>query len=168
MENKYVKVKAKRVDETIDFYASFGWTLCEDKEELPHGKVGLSFERDKERLDSSYHTVKRGERIYNQISRPYPLGALISLAIGCVFLVLYFVMRQAFAYYIVFLYASLTFYAITVYLLIVFLVIFLQRRKIRTTLVYNVGLKAGTLREFPLQNNVLEEEEDTWSIAEYL
>ena len=47
MENKYVKVKAKRADETIDFYASFGWTLCEEKEELPHGKVGLSFERDK-------------------------------------------------------------------------------------------------------------------------
>ena len=166
MESKYVKVKAKKVEDTVDFYASFGWTLCGDKEELPHGKVGLTFERDKKRLEESYHTVKKGERIYKQISRPYPLGALISLGIGCVFLVLYFVLRKAFAFYIVFLFTSLTFYAITIYLLIIFLVIFIQRRMLMNKLVYNVGLQAGTLREYPLKNNILEEDDDTWVIAE--
>ena len=166
MESKYIKVKAKKADDTIDFYASFGWVLCEEKEELPHGKVGLTFERDKKRLDSSYHTIKRGERMYQKISRPYPLGALIALGIGSVFLALYFVLRQAFAYYIVFLFASLTFYAVAIYLLIIFLVIFIERRKLLNKLVYNVGLQAGTLREYPLQNNILEEEDDTWVIAE--
>lgn len=166
MESKYIRVKANKVEETVDFYASFGWTLCEDKEELPGGKVGLTFERDKKRLDDSYHTVKKGERVYNQISRPYPLGALISLGIGCALLVLYFTMRQLFAYYIVFLYGALTFYAVTVYLLIVWLVIFIQRRILMNKLVYNVGLQAGTLREYPLKNNILEEDDDTWVIAE--
>ena len=168
MESKYVKVKQKKVDKTIDFYASFGWTLAEEKEELPHGKVGLTFERDKERLDSSYHTVRKGEKIYHKISRPYPLGAIIALAIGCVFLVLYFVLRQAFAYYIVFLYAALTFYAITIYMLIIFLIVILHARMLLNRIVYSVGLEAGTLREFPLKNNILDEEDDTWTIADHL
>ena len=168
MESKYVKVKQKKVDKTIDFYASFGWTLAEDKEELPHGKVGLTFERDKERLDSSYRTVRRGEKIYHKISRPYPLGAIIALSIGCVFLVLYFVLRQGFAYYIVFLYAALTFYAITLYMLIVFLIVILHARMLLNRIVYSVGLEAGTLREFPLKNNILDEEDDTWTIADHL
>ena len=168
MESKYVKVKQKKVDKTIDFYASFGWTLAEDKEELPHGKVGLTFERDKERLDSSYRTVRRGEKIYHKISRPYPLGAIIALVIGCVFLVLYFVSRQAFAYYIVFLYAALTFYAITLYMLIIFLIVILHARMLLNRIVYSVGLEAGTLREFPLKNNILDEEDDTWTIADHL
>ena len=166
MESKYVKVKENKVEKTIDFYASFGWTLAEDKEELPNGRVGLTFERDKERLDSSYHTVKKGERLYHKISRPYPLGALIALGIGCVFLVLYFVLRQAFAYYIVFLYAALTFYAITIYMLIVFLIVIIHARMLLNKIVYSVGLEAGTLREYPLKNNILEEDDDTWVIAE--
>ena len=168
MESKYVKVKESKVEKTIDFYASFGWTLAEDKEELPNGRVGLTFERDKERLDSSYHTVKKGERLYHKISRPYPLGALIALGIGCVFLVLYFILRQAFAYYIVFLYAALTFYAITIYMLIIFIIVIIHARMLLNKIVYSVGLEAGTLREYPLKNNILEEDDDTWTIADHL
>jgi len=166
MESKYIKVKAKKVEETIDFYASFGWVVSGEREELPHGKVGITFERDKKRLEESYHTVKKGERIYHQISRPYPLAALISLAIACTFLVLYFVLRSAFKYYIIFLYFSLGFFALTVFLLIVFLIIFIEKRRLLDKLVYNVALEAGTLRDYPLDNNVLEEDEngDTWVI----
>ena len=167
MESKYVKVSAKKVEKTIDFYASFGWTLAQDKEELPNGKVGLTFERDKKRLAEAYGVVKKGERLYAKVSRPYPLGALISIGIGCAFLVLYFLMRS-FAYYILFLYGALTFYAVAVYLLIVFLVIFLHRFFLLKKIIYSVGLEAGTLRDFPLKNNILEEDEDTWAIADNL
>ncbi len=168
METKYLKVKEKKVDDTIDFYASFGWVLSGEKEELPNGKVGLTFERDKHRLEGDYRTVRRGERVYRQIARPFPLAALITLAIGCAELVLYFTVRDVFAYYIVFLYGCLTFYAITVYLLIIFVIILVKRRSLLNKLVYNVGLQAGTLRDYPLQNNILEEEDDTWAIAENL
>ena len=168
MESKYVRVKEKKVDQTIDFYASFGWTLAGEKEQLPNGKVGLNFERDKQRLEESYHVVRRGERVYRQIARPYPLGAMITATIGCALLVLYYVMQKSFAYYIVFLFGSLTFFAVTVYLLIIFLILFLKRHSLLKKLVRNIGIRAGTLREYPLNKNILEEEDDTWAIAENL
>ena len=168
MESKYIEVKASKVEKTIDYYTSFGWTLAEDKEELSNGKVGLTFERDKKRLNSSYGTIRKGESLYRKISRPYPLGALINLGIACVFLVLYFVLRQTFAYYIIFLYASLTFFAVALYLLIVFIIIIIHVRMLLNKIVYSVGLEAGTLREYPLKNNILEEEDDTWAIADHL
>ena len=169
MESKYVRVKAKKVEETIDFYASFGWRLAEDKEELPDGKVGLTFERDKKALEGgAYHIVRKGERMYRWIARPYPLAAIITFVIACGQLVCYFLMREMFQYYIAFLYGALTFYAVTIYLLIIFIVILVRRNMLLDKLVYNVGLKAGTLRDYPLKNNILEEEDDTWMIAEHL
>lgn len=166
MESKYVKVKASKVEKTIDFYASFGWALDGDKEELPNGKVGLNFERDKSKLEGAYGIVKKGEQVYKRVSRPVPIGALITLGLGSVFLALYFLLQKSFAYYIIFLYASLTFYSITIYLLIVFLIVFLHSHMLHKKIVYSVGLKAGTLKEYPLRNNVLEEEDDSWVIAD--
>ena len=47
MESKTVKVKAKKVEETIAFHNAFGYELVGQEEE--GNKVLLTFERDKER-----------------------------------------------------------------------------------------------------------------------
>lgn len=166
METKLIKVKEDKVDDKIDFYASFGYVLLE-KEELEDGKVALTFERDKDRLAAgSYGKLKKGEKAYRSISRPYPLGFLIAFVIGAIFLALYFVLKQSFAFYIIFLYVALTFFGLSLYLLIIFLVLFAKRRSLLKKVVKTVAIEAGTAREYPLENNIKEEGDDTWAIAE--
>lgn len=167
MESKYIRVKEKKVDEKIEFYSAFGWTLVGDRDQLPNGKVGLMFERDKKSLDS-FDKIKAGEHAYARIARPYPLGAIITFAIATALLVAYFVLQKIFILYIIFLYLSLATYSVTIYLLIVFLIIFIKRRGLLNKIVNNVGIEAGTIKELPLKNNIEKENEDTWLIANNL
>lgn len=166
METKLIKVKEDKVEDKIDFYTAFGFVLV-NKEVQEDGKVALTFERDKDNLEKgTYGKAKGGERSYNRIARPYPLGAIIALGIGAIFLALYFVLKTSFIFYIVFLYASLTFFGFAVYLLIIFLVMFIKRRGLLKRVLRNVALEAGTLRDLPLKNNIKEETEESWTIAE--
>ena len=169
METKYLKVKEKKIDSTLEFYSSFGWIETGERETLPHGKLGITIERDKERLDKSYSVVIKGERAYHRLARPYPLGAIIVFAIASASLVEYFVLKSTgFWLYILPLYASLALYGVTVYLLIIFFIIFAKRRSLLKKIVHNVAIDAGTVRELPLVNNIKEETDDTWLIANNL
>ncbi len=167
MESKYIRVSEKKVDEKIEFYTSFGWTLVGEKEQLPDGKVGLNFERDKKDLEA-FDRIKYGERAYAQVARPYPLAALITIGIASILLVMYFVLQKTVFFYLVFLYASLALYGLAIYLLIVFLIVFIKRRGLLKKIVKNVGVEAGTIRELPVKNNIEKETEDTWLIANNL
>ena len=165
MESKIITVKENKVEDKIDFYTAFGYELI-NKEEQEDGKVALTFERDKEHLSRSYGKVKKGERTYRSIARPYPLGAAIAFVIACIFLALYFILQKIFMFYIIFLYLSLTFYGFTLYLLIIFLVILVKRHGLLKRVIHNVSLEAGTSRELPLERNIKEETDDSWFIAE--
>lgn len=167
MESKYIRVSEKKAEEKIDFYTAFGWTLVGEREQLPNGKVGLTFERDKKELES-FDKIRRAEQAYAQISRPYPLAALITLAIGSALLILYFVLQKQVVFYLGFLYLSLFAYAMSIYLLIIFIIIVIKRRGLQNKIVQNVGAEAGTIRELPLKNNIEKENEDTWLIANNL
>ena len=167
MESKTVKVKAKKVEETIAFHNAFGYELVGQEEE--GNKVLLTFERDKERFEgNSYHTIRSTEALYSRISRPFPLAGVIMFIIASVLLALYFVMQKTFAYYIAFLFASLTCYGVSIQLLIIFLVIFIKRRSLLKRVVKNVAIEAGTNKEYPLQNNIKKETDKTWLIANNL
>lgn len=167
MERKYIRCSAKKVESKIEFYSTFGWTVSGEQEQLPGGKVGFTIERDKNALES-YDTIRHGEKAYAQIARPYPLLAIIFFGIASILLAMFFVLQKSFDFYIVFLYMSLPLYGLSIYLLIIFLVIFLKRRSLLKKIVNNVGVEAGTIRELPLKNNVEKENEDTWTIANNL
>ena len=167
METKLIKVKENKVEDKIDYYTAFGYVLV-SKEEEEDGKIALTFERDKERLEKSYGKVRKGERLYQSISRPYPLGAIIAFGIATIFLALFFILQKTFMFYIVFLYAALTFYGFSLYMLIIFLIILVKRHGLQKRVVKNTALEAGTLRDMPLENNIKEENEDTWFIAEHI
>ena len=167
MESKTVKVKAKKVEDAIAFHNAFGFELVDKQEE--GNKVLLTFERDKERFEgNSYQTIRSTETLYSRISRPFPLAGLIMFAIASVLLASFFILQKTFQYYIVFLFASLTCYGVSVQLLIIFLVIFLKRRSLLKRVVKNVAIEAGTNKEYPLQNNIKKETDKTWLIANNL
>ena len=167
MESKTVKVKAKKVEETIAFHNAFGYELVGQEEE--GNKVLLTFERDKERFEgNSYHTIRSTEGLYARISRPFPLAGIIMFAVASVLLAMFFVLQKTFPFYIVFLFASLTCYGVSIQLLIIFLVIFIKRRSLLKRVVKNVAIEAGTNKEYPLQNNIKKETDKTWLIANNL
>lgn len=167
MESKYVIVKLKNAEEKVEFYTSFGWSLVGDMESLPGGKVGLTFERDPKDL-LSFEKIRNAERAYAQISRPYPLAAIIVLAIAIGALISYFALQKVFDFYIAFLFISLAAFGLAIYLLIIFLIITIKRRGLLKKIVYNVGVQAGTVRSLPLKNNIEKETGDTWLIANNL
>lgn len=167
MESKQVVVKQKKLESTIDFYTSFGWLEVGEREEVGD-KIVLNFERDKERLGESYQTIISAERTYRRIARPFPLAAIILFGIGALFLIAFFVTQKFFPYYIVFLPVGLTCLCISVHLLIIFLIVFLKRKKLLAKVVKDVAIDAGTIREYPLQNNIKEETDQTWLISSNL
>ena len=129
----------------------------------------VSIERDKERFEgNSYHTIRSTEGLYARISRPFPLAGIIMFAIASVLLAMFFVLQKTFPFYIVFLFASLTCYGVSIQLLIIFLVILLKRRSLLKRVVKNVAIEAGTNKEYPLQNNIKKETDKTWLIANNL
>ena len=167
MESKTVKVKAKKVEETIAFHNAFGYELVGQEDE--GNNVLLTFERDKERFEgNSYHTIRSTEGLYARISRPFPLAGIIMFAIASVLLAMFFILQKTFPFYIVFLFASLTCYGVSIQLLIIFLVILLKRRSLLKRVVKNVAIEAGTNKEYPLQNNIKKETDKTWLIANNL
>ena len=168
MENKRVIVRENKIDETIEFYTSFGWQLVGEKEEIKGGKTALNFERDKDRLGQSYQTIAKAEDLYKRISRPFPLGGSIMFGVGTLFLILYFTLQTIFPYYIAFLYVSLTCYCVSVHLIIIFVIIFAKRKKLLAKVVKDVAIDAGTVREYPLKNNIKEETDQTWLISSNL
>lgn len=164
MESKAVKVKEKKVEKTIEFYTSFGWTLLGEPEKLNEKKdiMVLKFERDKNQLGRSYGIILKAEALYRRIARPYPLAFCISFAIGAILLALYFILQKSFMFYIVFLYFGLAFLGASVYFLICFIIIFAERWSLLKRVVRNVGIDSGAIKEYPLPGNVKEETDNTW------
>ena len=145
MESKQVVVKQKKLESTLDFYTSFGWLEVGEREEIGD-KIVLNFERDKERLGESYQTITQAERLYRRIARPFPLAAMILFGIGAGFLIAFSVVQKFFPYYIVFLPISLTCLCISVHLFIIFLIIFIKRKIVFTTIyIMTYGIKTTTI-----------------------
>lgn len=167
MESKRVIVREDKLEKTLDQYTSFGWLEVGEREVIGN-KVVLNLERDKERLGRSYQTIMQAERVYRKISRPYPLAGSIVFAIGIVLLILFFTLQKVFPYYIVLLPISLTCICLSIYLFIVFILIFLKRKKLLAKVVRDIAIDAGTIREYPLQNNIKEETDQTWLISSNL
>ena len=167
MESKYVTVKLKDAEAKIEYYTSFGWTLVGDMEELPGGKIGLSFERNRKEL-ASFDKIRNAEKAYAEISRPFPLLGFIFLGIASILLALYFVLQKSFQFYIVFLFTSLVFFGLTIYMMIIFLIVAIKRKGLQKKIIKNVGIEAGTIRSLPLKNNIERETDDTWLIANNL
>lgn len=167
MQSKYIRVKEKKAEKKIEFYSTFGWTVVGEKEQLPHGYVGITIERDSDDLEG-FDKIRNGERAYAQVSRPYPLLAIILFGIASLLLAAYFLTKVFFEFYITFLFASLAIYGLSIYALVVFLIVFIKRRSLQKKIVNNVGVEAGTIRELPLRNNIEKENPDTWTIANNL
>lgn len=170
MESKILKVKEKKIEKMVEYYNAFGWNQVGEPERVKENSdvFILKFERDDKALGSSYSIIIKAEKVYRKIARPYPLGFLISFVIGAVLLALYFTLQKTFAFYIIFLYLGLMFLAISVYLLVVFLLIFIKRRGLLKKVVRNVSIDAGTNKEYPLRNNIKPETDQTWLISENL
>ena len=165
MENKRVVVKQSKVEDTIEFYSSFGWLEVGERKEVKGDKVAINFERDKDRLGDSYRTIIQAEHLYARIKRPYPLAFIILFSIASTLLILFFTLQEIFPYYIVFIYISLTCYCVSAYLLFIFIFITVRRRKLLAKVVKDVAIDAGTIREYPLKNNIKEETDKTWLIS---
>lgn len=168
MENKTVFTKVSKKDQVIEFHKAFGWNLVGEPSELPKERLALCFERDPEALGDSYKTIMKAEKLHRKFTRNYPLGTVICFLIATTLLVLFLTLQKAFRYYILFLYFSLTFYCVGIYLLIVFLVILTHRQLLLERLRKKVGADAGTIKEYPIEKNVKEETDNSWLISSNL
>ena len=119
-------------------------------------------ERDRE-LFSNYDEIRRLEKDYYSIKRPFPLLAIIFAGRGGALLPVYFIFKGLIVA-IVCLYASLTFFLIAFFALFIFILLLIKRRKLLNKIMEFASNKSGANKEWPTDRNIAPEEEDTWTM----
>ena len=163
METKSKRISLSRVDKYVETQEAFGWEVVSKEDLRPNNTILVIMQRDKNSF-SDFNKVKSLEKQYNAILRPYPVATIVLAVIGLAFLVAYLFLKETLFFSIVFFYASLTFFCMAVFALIVFLLILIKRNKLLLALKKAAANKSGANKDWPVGRNVLEEEELTWAL----
>ena len=162
METKSKRIRLIKADDYVALNEAFGWSLVSKDELRPDETILVTMQRDRE-LFSNYSEIRRLEKDYYAIKRPYPLLAIIFAAIGGVLLPFYFIFKGLIVA-IVCLYASLTFFLIALFALFIFIIVLCRRKKLLSKIMEFASNKSGANKEWPTDRNIAPEEEDTWTI----
>ena len=162
METKSKRIRLSKVDDYVALNEAFGWSLVSKDELRPDETVLVTMERDRE-LFSNYDEIRRLEKDYYSIKRPFPLLAIIFAVIGGILIPFYFFFKGLIVA-IVCLYAALTFFIIAFFALFIFVLLMIKRRKLLSKIMEFASNKSGANKEWPTDRNIAPEEEDTWTI----
>lgn len=162
METKSKRIRLSKVDDYVSLNEAFGWSLVSKDDLRPDETVLVTMERDRE-LFSNYNEIRRLEKDYYIIKRPFPLLAIVFAAIGGGLLPVYF-MFKGLIVAIICLYASLTFFIIAFFALFVFVLLLIKRRKLLSKIMEFASNKSGANKEWPTDRNIAPEEDDTWTM----
>ena len=165
METKSKRISLSRLDKYVENQEAFGWEVVSKEDLRPNNTVLLIMQRDKDNFPN-YGKVKALESQYNKIARPYPIATIVLAIIGLAFLVAYFFLKETLFFSIVFFYAALTFFCMAIFALVVFLLILLKRKKLLLALKKEAANKSGANTDWPVQRNVIQEEELTWALID--
>lgn len=165
METKSKRISLSRLDKYVENQEAFGWEVVSKEDLRPNNTVMVILQRDKENFPN-YEKVVSLESQYNRIARPYPIATIVLAVIGLAFLVAYLFLKETLFFAIVFFYAALTFFCMAVFALVVFLLILLKRKKLLLALKKEAANKSGANTDWPIQRNVIEEEELTWALID--
>ena len=165
METKSKRVKLSNLEKYVETQKAFGWELVSNDDLQPNHTVLVIMQRDGSTYEN-FGKVKSLEKQYNSIARPYPILTVVLAVIGLAFLVAYLFLKSTLVFAIAFLYASLTFFCIAVFALIVFLLLLIKRNKLLVAIKKEASNKFGSNSDWPTQRNVLEEGELTWALIQ--
>ena len=165
METKSKRISLSKLDKYVEDQEAFGWEVVSKEDLRPNHTVLVIMQRDKEGF-GNYDKVKKLEKQYHRIARPYPIATIVLAVIGLAFLIGYLFLKQTLFFAIVFLYVSLTFFAMAIFALIVFLLILIKRRKLLLALKKEAANKSGANKDWPIERNVIQEEELTWALID--
>ena len=165
METKSKRISLSRLDKYVENQEAFGWEVVTKEDLRPNNTVLLVMQRNKDNFPN-YDKVKTLENQYHKIARPYPIATIVLAIIGLAFLVAYLFLKETLFFAIVFFYAALTFFCMAVFALVVFLLILLKRKKLLLALKKEAANKSGANTDWPVQRNIIEEEELTWALID--
>ena len=165
METKSKRVKLSNLEKYVETQKAFGWELVSNDDLQPNHTVLVIMQRDGSTYEN-FGKVKSLEKQFNSIARPYPILTVVLAVIGLAFLVAYLFLKSALVFAIAFLYASLTFFCMAVFALIVFLLLLIKRNKLLVAIKKEASNKFGSNSDWPTQRNVLEEGELTWALIQ--
>ena len=154
-----------RVEKYVENLEAFGWELVAQEDLRPNNTVLVIMQRDKASFDN-FGKVKSLENQYKKIARPYPIATIVLAIIGLAFLIAYLFLKDTLFFSIVFFYASLTFFCMAIFALVVFLLVLIKRNKLLLALKKEAANKSGANKDWPIQRNVVQEEELTWALIE--
>ena len=162
MEVKSKRIKLSKADDYIALQESFGWSLVSKDDPHPDETIVVTMERDKDNF-SDYDAIRQLEKDYQKISRPIPIATIVFALLGALLIVLYFLFKGSLVA-IACLYGGLTSFLFMIFTGIVFLIIFIKRKKLLKNINNNAARKSGANKDWPTPRNILEEDEYTWTI----
>ena len=162
MEVKSKRIKLSKADDYIALQESFGWKLVSKDDPRPDETIIVTLERDKDDF-SDYAAIKELESDYNKINRPIPIATIVFALLGAILIIMYFLFKGSIAG-ISCIYAGLTSLLFMLFTAIVFLIVFIKRKKLLKNINNNAARKSGANKDWPTPRNILEEDEYTWTI----
>ena len=166
MEVKSKRISLSKVDAYVEIQESFGWEVV-DKEDLrANNTILLTMQRDGETF-IDYRGVRALEKQYHHLHKAFPLALLVSLIIACSLLGAYLALKPTFLYAISFLYGSLTFFGVSTFAFIVYILLIIKRKKLLELILKQASIKAGTNKNWPTKRNIDPENEKTWTLSKY-
>ena len=165
METKSKRVKLSNLDKYVETQQAFGWEVVSKEDLQPNHTIVVVLQRDPNTFEN-FGKVRSLEKQYNSIARPYPILTVVLAVIGLAFLAAYLFLKSTLIFAIAFLYASLTFFSMAVFALVVFLLLLIKRSKLLVALRKEASNKFGSNSDWPTQRNVVEEGELTWALIE--
>ncbi len=162
MEVKSKRIKFSKTDDYIALQESFGWKLVSKDDPQPDETIVVTMERDKDDF-TDYNAIRELEKDYNKISRPIPIATIVFALLGAILIILYFLLKGS-IFGIICIYGGLTSLLFMLFTGIVFLIVFIKRKKLLKSINKNAAHKSGANKDWPTPRNILEEEEYTWTI----
>ena len=136
METKSKRIKLSKSDDYIALQESFGWVLVSKDDPQPDETIVVTMERDKDNF-SDYEEIRQLEKAYTKINRPIPIATIVFALLGGLLIVLYFLLKGSLIA-IACLYGGLTSLLFMVFTLIVWLIIFIKRKKLLKYIIWQV------------------------------
>ena len=166
MEVKSRRISLSKLDQYVEIQESFGWEVV-DKEDLrAKNTILLTMQRDGETF-LDYKGVRSLEKQYHRLHKAFPLALMVCLIMAGSLLGAYFATKGQFLYAISFLYCSLTFFGVSSFCLILYILLIIKRKKLLETILKQASIKAGTNKNWPTKRNIVPEEENTWTLSKY-
>ncbi len=145
---KKLTIKNSKLDEVRDTYTAFGFeeTNCEEK----NGKTSISFSFNPKQNKGK---VKKLYKQFKKVNRAFPISACVIFALAIGALVAYFVM-ETFEFRDFIIAGSIALFFIGIVSLVVFFLIFFNKKKLTKDLVDAAGDLSGAKIVLPRKNNI--------------